>query len=358
MTFPTAHTFGSGKKIRVAVVGCGLIARRSHISAWKKLGAAITLVDTSQAALDSTGREFGIGSMFHSLSDLFERTNVDIVDIATPPDSHCDLAIAALERGCHVIVEKPMCLTVEEADRVLSVARSRDLRVGVCHDCLYLPAIQYASEYLESGRAGRLNGLIFRYLEWNDNPRLDDGRFWYRKLRGDIFYHIIPHVAYLSMKFLGDLTVVSVDVSKISGTTLPFDQLNILMKNKKRQYANIVMSINSPGGWMEIEFIGEKRNVRAGLAFYTFRGGTREGGLRPTLDTISENLSMFFTITLSLFKGMVRRRSGRSTHFLLFNDFVASIGRKDSGKFPFLCSGEGGRRVVALTNEIVERLQT
>nr|WP_276978400.1 Gfo/Idh/MocA family oxidoreductase [Ferrimicrobium acidiphilum] len=340
------------------MVGCGLIARRSHIPAWKRMGVAITLVDLSQTALDSTGQRFEVDSRFRSLSDLFEHTSVDIVDIATPPDSHCDLAIAALERGCHVIIEKPMCLTVEEVDRVLSVARSRDLKVGVCHDCLYLPAIQHASEYLESGKAGRLNGLILRYLEWNSNPRLDDGGFWYRKLRGDIFYHIIPHVVYLSMKFLGDLEIVSVDTSKISDTTLPFDQLNILMKTKTQQYANIVMSSNSPGGWMEIEFIGERRNVRAGLAFYTFRGGIREGALRPALDTISENLSMFSSITFSLLKGMIRWRSGKTTHFLLFNDFIASIGRRDPGKLPFLCSGEGSRRVVALTNEIAERLQT
>ena len=322
------------------------------------MGATISLVDSSEATLNLTGRKFGIDRRFLSLSDLFEHTSVDIVDIATPPDSHCNLAVAALERGCHVIIEKPMCLTLEEVDRVLSTARSRDLKVGVCHDYLYLPAIQHARKYLESGKAGRLNGLILRYFEWNGNPRLGDERFWYRKLKGDIFYHIIPHVVYLSMEFLGDLAIVSVDTSKLSKTTLPIDQLNILMKNKRQQYANVVMSSNSPGGWMEVEFIGEKENLRAGLSFYTFRGGSRGGALRPVLDTISENLLMFSSITFSLLKGMVRGRSGKSTHFLLFSDFVASVGSRDLGTLPFLCSGEGSRRVVALTNEIAERLQT
>jgi predicted dehydrogenase len=100
--------------LRVGLVGCGMVARH-HVPALRAArGAALVAAfDVNAAAAARTG-----AAVADSLGELIER--VDVVAVCTPPEHHADVAVAALEAGRGVLVEKPLATTLADADRILS----------------------------------------------------------------------------------------------------------------------------------------------------------------------------------------------------------------------------------------------
>jgi predicted dehydrogenase len=91
--------------------------------------------------------------------DAFARADVDAVIIATIPSSHFRIAKAALEAGKHVLVEKPLTLSVEEGEILLKEAKSRGLTLMVDHTYLYTPAIQKMRELIGEGKIGSIQSI-------------------------------------------------------------------------------------------------------------------------------------------------------------------------------------------------------
>jgi len=112
--------------IRLGVIGCGgfglfALQHFTQVPGVKLAGMAGT---HRPAALAAAAR-FGVESV-DDVGELLGRDDVDVVYIATPPFLHYRQALAALQAGKHVIVEKPLALTVAQADELLAVARQRD----------------------------------------------------------------------------------------------------------------------------------------------------------------------------------------------------------------------------------------
>ena len=81
---------------------------------------------------------------------------VDVVHILTPPKTHAELAIRAIEAGCHVFVEKPMALTVEETDAMNAAAGRNGVKLCVGHSRLCAPLMLKARNLVESGKIGKV----------------------------------------------------------------------------------------------------------------------------------------------------------------------------------------------------------
>src|SRR5438093_8873005 len=108
--------------VKVATVGCGGVAQLRHIPSFLKLGSRISLVALCDVNLGRAGeaaRKFGNPNIYPDLSSLISKERPDIVDICTPPESHLELAIAAMERGCHVLIEKPMALKSSDCEQMM-----------------------------------------------------------------------------------------------------------------------------------------------------------------------------------------------------------------------------------------------
>ena len=103
--------------MKVGIVGGGQIATvhipyvRSHAGA-----EVVGLTDTDEGRAKTTAARFGIANTTRTLAELIERHRPDVVHIVTPPQTHAALAIQAMEAGCHVFVEKPMAVNLEEAE--------------------------------------------------------------------------------------------------------------------------------------------------------------------------------------------------------------------------------------------------
>ncbi|HEY3522562.1 MAG TPA: Gfo/Idh/MocA family oxidoreductase [Candidatus Limnocylindrales bacterium] len=122
------------ERLRVGVIGCGLVAQLMHLHYLRELGdrfEVAALCDLSPGTLAGVADRHRVAARFTDWREMLESVPLDLVMVLTSA-SHADPAVAALELGCHVFVEKPMALTVADADRMISAAREagRSLTVG------------------------------------------------------------------------------------------------------------------------------------------------------------------------------------------------------------------------------------
>jgi predicted dehydrogenase len=135
-------------RLRVGVIGCGRIAQIMHLPYLRQLSELYevsALCDASRTVLHAVGEAYGVARRFLDYRELLE-TELDAVLILTP-GSHAPPALAALQAGLHVFVEKPMCFTLREADEMIAAAASgRTLMVGYMKR--YDPGYRYAQAAL------------------------------------------------------------------------------------------------------------------------------------------------------------------------------------------------------------------
>lgn len=143
--------------MRVAYVGLGWAARGFHLPAVKRVAGAESIggYDASGDQRASWTRETGLPA-FESYEALLADGKPDVVVVATPPDSHAEVCIRALESGAHVICEKPFVSTVEEADKVLAAAEAAGRKVAVNHQYREKPIFRAVKERIGGPDVGRL----------------------------------------------------------------------------------------------------------------------------------------------------------------------------------------------------------
>jgi len=109
--------------LRVGIVGSGRIAR-VHARAYRSVarGALVACADVQQSAADALARDFDL-DVYADAKAMFAASEIDAVLIATPNGLHCEQTIAALESGKHVFCQKPIAMTMAEADRVVAAAK-------------------------------------------------------------------------------------------------------------------------------------------------------------------------------------------------------------------------------------------
>ena len=122
------------ESLRLGVVGCGQVFQRHHLPAVKRSGAwqLVAACDDSKQRLEWVQKSVPGLSVFESFPALLESSGLDALLIATPPESHHELAVQALGKGLHVLVEKPMALGLSEGLSMLdaSLRARRQLWVG------------------------------------------------------------------------------------------------------------------------------------------------------------------------------------------------------------------------------------
>jgi len=185
--------------IRVAIVGCGRMGE-NHCRMVKELqGVAIVgAVDPNLDRANALAAAYAVEQATAGLAELLERTRVDAVHILTPPPTHAPLACEALQVGCHVLVEKPMALTVIEAKRMLDAATQHHRLLTVGHNHLFEPVVREAQTRVVEGRLGRLVGLdVFHGCLPGSPP-------WVADLPSGPWINDMSHPLYLSELFLGE----------------------------------------------------------------------------------------------------------------------------------------------------------
>jgi len=154
----SAESGRSGHAITVAVIGCGEVSG-VHID------ALVANPDISVVAVGDTDPiRLGIAAQrlscpgYADYLRLLDAERPDVVHICTPHHLHADMAIACLERGVHVLMEKPVASTVADAQRVIEAADRSTAQLGVCFQNRYNPTSRVLREVLDDGRFGEVRG--------------------------------------------------------------------------------------------------------------------------------------------------------------------------------------------------------
>ena len=144
------------KRYRVAIVGAGNVAAH-HVRAWQQIGDVEVKYLCSRAGkkLMEFAEKFALKPT-SDLQDILSDPAIDIVDLTVPSGLHAELGIAAAKAGKHVVVEKPIDVTMEKADALIDTCRQQQVTLGVISQYRFMDSAQKMYEYIRQGKLGRL----------------------------------------------------------------------------------------------------------------------------------------------------------------------------------------------------------
>lgn len=145
------------KTIRTAIIGTGFMGR-VHLEGLRRIAGVevAAIVGRTRASAERLGASFGVKTFSDDYREVLEDSSIEAVHVCTPNGMHFAMAKEALEAGKHVLCEKPITKTVEEAEELVKLARARKLRNAVCHNLRYYPMVQQMRRMREEGALGRV----------------------------------------------------------------------------------------------------------------------------------------------------------------------------------------------------------
>jgi predicted dehydrogenase len=162
--------------MRIAVIGCGVIGR-FHAASIADLAPDAELVLAVDEVLESArslGDRYGARAAA-SVADALARPDVDAVAVCVPSGHHADLAIAALEAGKHVVVEKPLDVSLEAAQRVADAQRRSGRTITVISQHRFDPSSRFVHRAVREGRLGRITSGTASIAWWRGQDYYDSG---------------------------------------------------------------------------------------------------------------------------------------------------------------------------------------
>jgi predicted dehydrogenase len=146
--------------LRLAVVGCGAIARRAHLPALESAGAdVVVFASRSLASAEAAAAEWGSGEVTDDWRSVVGRGDLDGIVVCTPNHLHAEIAVAAAGAGKHVLVEKPMARTVDEADRMIEAATAADVLLMPAHNLRFVAPFVAIRGAVAAGRVGSVTSV-------------------------------------------------------------------------------------------------------------------------------------------------------------------------------------------------------
>ncbi len=205
--------------IKVGLIGYKFMGK-SHSNAYRQVSAfydlplqpeMTVLCGRDEAAVSSEAKRMGWQSYSTDWREVIARPDIGLIDISTPGDSHVDIAIAAAEAGKHILCEKPLANTLEEARKMQEAVERAGVIGMVNFNYRRVPAVQLAKQLIESGQLGEIRHWRAVYLQdWIIDPEFPLVWRLQKDLAGsgalgDIGAHIIDLARFL----VGDIEEVN-----------------------------------------------------------------------------------------------------------------------------------------------------
>jgi len=145
------------KKVGIGIIGTGFARRVQIPSFLESAGAEIVSVASGHLKnAQKTAQEFHIAHFTDNWRETIERNDVDLVCITTPPDTHREMTLYALEHGRHILCEKPMAMTADEAREMTEKAGEKNVLALIDHELRFLHGRIKAFEIIRSGEIGAI----------------------------------------------------------------------------------------------------------------------------------------------------------------------------------------------------------
>ncbi|SDD94499.1 Predicted dehydrogenase [Riemerella columbipharyngis] len=195
------------RKIKFAVVGCGHIGKRHaemiSRNAESELVALVDVKEKSQLGIENYDAEF-----FNSLDELLASDlEIDVINIATPNGFHASQGMKVLDSGRHLVIEKPMALTKNDAEQLIFRGLRKHKQVFCVMQNRYSPPSVWLKDLLESGKLGKIY-MVQINCYWNRDDRYYKPDSWHgdKELDGGTLFTQFSHFIDLMYWYFGDIT--------------------------------------------------------------------------------------------------------------------------------------------------------
>ena len=179
--------------MKTGIVGAGAIARRGHLPVYRTIPEIeITgIADLDLSMAEKVAAEFNIPRYVPDCETLLEDDSIELIDICTPTQTHLEVIRAAAERGKHILVEKPLSTTLEDALEIQKIIKANDIYLCVVHNWRYAPSVEKVKKRISGGYLGNIVtihglGLTSFPSSWTLNTWLYH--------QGGALYDFGPHV--------------------------------------------------------------------------------------------------------------------------------------------------------------------
>jgi len=322
------------KKVHIAVIGCGMISR-FHITAIQNLeGAELAgLYDVRQDSARSSAALYGTRA-YVSLDEIWADPKVDAVCVCIPSGLHGPVALAAVEHGKHVLIEKPMALTLADCDRIIAAAERNHVLVSVVSQLRFSPAVCRVKKAMEEGLLGKLVSADL-YMKYHRSQAYYDSGAWrgtWKMDGGGALMNQGIHGVDLLQYLAGDVSSVFARAKTLVRNIEVEDTLSAVTEFENGALGVIQAATSVyPGFSRRLELCGQKGTIileEDRISLWDVEGTPRfEGGGCETARSHSEPSQI-----------------DSQGHQRQLHNFVSAI----LGEEPLLIDGREGRKAVAL----------
>lgn len=272
--------------ISVAIVGCGVWAEMITESVYSRLGSLgrlVATVDFQMERAEQLAARLGARA-YRSLDDAFQHESIDAVDVRVPHAAHAVVALAAIAQGKHVLVEKPIATTLNDAERIVAAAENAGVTLSVGENYTFLKPVLVARKLLDEGAIGRL--LTVRttraYRIGTDEGWLRDGWRESASQAGGVLMDQGPHQVNMLHRLAGNITHVHA-----YGDLRPGEHAEDVVVVNCRFASGLIgqqlycWNTDTPAPGPELVLYGERGSIEMHLTYHQPGGGTLL--LRPDL---------------------------------------------------------------------------
>lgn len=168
--------------MKYALIGCGRIATNHIKAAVNNELEIVAVCDILPEKMEEilAKHELEKEEAIHRYTDykeLIEKEKPELISIATESGNHAEIALYCIEKGINIIIEKPMAMSIEDANKIIDLAEKKHVKVSACHQNRFNVAVQELRTAIESGRFGKIShGSI--HVRWNRNHGYYDQASW------------------------------------------------------------------------------------------------------------------------------------------------------------------------------------
>lgn len=205
------------EKIKVAVVGCGSISKHRHLPEYSQNNQAeiVALCDVVEERAKAMQEIYG-GSVYTDYNEMLEKESLDVVSVCLPNALHAPVSIAALNYGAHVLCEKPMATTKEEAQAMIDASEKSGKTLMIAHNQRFVPSHQKAKELIAEGAIGKVYSFRTAFGHGGPESWSIDGQdsWFFRKddavmgAMGDLGVHKADLIRYILDEEFTDVSAI------------------------------------------------------------------------------------------------------------------------------------------------------
>ena len=332
--------------LSIGIIGTGNISR-AHLHAYLQFPEevqVVALADIEPGKAETARAEFALDGarVYEDATTMLASEHLDLVSIATPPGTHCELSVQALEAGVHVIAEKPMAPSLEECDRMLEAQRRSGKLLSVIAQNRFRDDMAQLKAVLDSGRIGRIAHARIASAWWRGRAYYD---LWWRGTwasegGGPTLNHAIHHID-LALWLLGRPRAVAAMMTNAAHNNAEVEDLSVALLQYERGLAELTSSVVHHGEQQEIILQGE--HARIGQPWTVAAETARPNGF-PETGGDAELVAELEALAAD------RSPLPHTGHTGQIGDVVAAI---RESREP-LVDGEAGRRAIELVTAIYE----